>query len=310
MPDCRMDVFYDEEEADDPTLVGENCHIVAENNGGPRADPAMPLERRNSYSNLILLCRNHHRIIDDLPNGPINYPVARLQQIKTEHEQWVRQQLEYDANKQQDDEAYAQIVDGWEKHCHVDDWLAWSSSILCFGQPTMKEATSNDLSRARRWMLTRIWPNRYNRLEAAFSNFRLVLEDFHNTFQRHTELVGSELRTRKFYRDALGDQPREDRLLAQYEHHVDLVQDLMLELSRAANWICSEARSSILNNYRRNEGHLVVQSGPFGNLQFVESVVQYTPEELEGLSPYRGLNLFLNDRGTRDSHYGEGAAPA
>ena len=121
MPDCRMDVFYDEEEADDPTLVGENCHIVAENNGGPRADPAMPLERRNSYSNLILLCRNHHRIIDDLPNGPINYPVARLQQIKTEHEQWVRQQLEYDANKQQDDEAYAQIVDGWEKHCHVDD---------------------------------------------------------------------------------------------------------------------------------------------------------------------------------------------
>ena len=56
-PDCRMDVFFEEREADTPTLVGENCHIIAENDGGSRSDYSVPLDQNNSYSNLILMCR-------------------------------------------------------------------------------------------------------------------------------------------------------------------------------------------------------------------------------------------------------------
>src|SRR5690242_17204117 len=86
---CRMDLYEDETDTDDPTLVGENCHIVAESEDGPRANPAIPIEQRNSYANLILLCRNDHKIVDAQVG---EYTVERLQQLKADHEAWVRQQ--------------------------------------------------------------------------------------------------------------------------------------------------------------------------------------------------------------------------
>jgi hypothetical protein len=90
MPDCRIDLYKDETETDDPTLVGENCHIIAESDDGPRADPTMPVDRRNSYANLILLCRNHHKVIDAQEG---EYTVEQLHRMKANHEAWVRTQL-------------------------------------------------------------------------------------------------------------------------------------------------------------------------------------------------------------------------
>src|SRR5262245_31231823 len=107
-PDCRRDLYESETETDDPSLVGENCHIVAEGNDGPRANPKMPIEQRNRYANLILLCRIHHKIIDDQIG---EYTVERLLRMKAEHEAWVKKQLLVDEAKQFDDEQYADIVD-------------------------------------------------------------------------------------------------------------------------------------------------------------------------------------------------------
>jgi hypothetical protein len=78
-PECREYLFEDETEADEATLVGENCHIVAESDDGPRANPSMPLEQRNDYSNLILLCRKHHKVIDA---QELTYSVEVLHQVK------------------------------------------------------------------------------------------------------------------------------------------------------------------------------------------------------------------------------------
>jgi hypothetical protein len=111
-PECRINLFEDETETDDHTLVGENCHMVAESDHGPRGDPSVPMERRNSYNNLILLCRNHHKIIDTQEG---EYTVECLRKMKADHEQWVREQLGFDAAKQRDDEYYADIVDKWER---------------------------------------------------------------------------------------------------------------------------------------------------------------------------------------------------
>ena len=93
-PDCRVDLYEDETETDDSTLVGENCHIVAEKDDGPRPDPAMPVARRNSYANLILLCRNHHKVIDAQEG---EYTVELLHRMKSEHEAWAREKLGFDA---------------------------------------------------------------------------------------------------------------------------------------------------------------------------------------------------------------------
>ena len=145
---CREEVFF-EGEASNPTLIGENCHIISES--GPRADANMPEDQRNSYSNLILLCRNHHKVIDDPENGEKSFPVEKIRDIKLAHEAWVREQLGFDLSKQQDDEAYADIIDQWEVRAHLDEW-GWTDWMfeLC---PSIRTGISDDLERLDRWLL-------------------------------------------------------------------------------------------------------------------------------------------------------------
>ena len=79
---CREPLFEDESETDDPSVLGEECHIVAREKDGPRGDDPLHEEKRDLYANLILLCLKHHKIIDDQPD---KYTVELLQQIKADH---------------------------------------------------------------------------------------------------------------------------------------------------------------------------------------------------------------------------------
>ena len=67
------------------------AHIKGEKPQAARYDPDMTDEERSSYDNRILLCKNHHKMVDDQPD---TYTVEILHQIKNEHEAWVRQTLE------------------------------------------------------------------------------------------------------------------------------------------------------------------------------------------------------------------------
>lgn len=67
------------------TIVGEVCHICAQNEGGPRFDPGQTSEQRHSLENLVLLCREHHKIIDADENVGA-YTVDHLLEVKRRHE--------------------------------------------------------------------------------------------------------------------------------------------------------------------------------------------------------------------------------
>jgi hypothetical protein len=71
-------------------VIGEECHIIARELEGPRGQFRGEGMDIDAYENLILLCRNDHKIIDD---SPIEYTVDRLQQIKADHERWVDTKL-------------------------------------------------------------------------------------------------------------------------------------------------------------------------------------------------------------------------
>lgn len=96
-PNCRKLLSADANNLDDAVILGEMAHIAGEkpgakekNNASARYNPDMSDEERNNYNNLIYLCREHHRLIDEQEN---TYPVDQLLKIKTEHEEWVRQSL-------------------------------------------------------------------------------------------------------------------------------------------------------------------------------------------------------------------------
>ncbi len=74
----------------DDTFYGEFAHICAAEEGGERWVDSMSDDdsngeenNRNGIKNIIVLCPNHHTIIDKKNNG---YSIDRLREIKTQHE--------------------------------------------------------------------------------------------------------------------------------------------------------------------------------------------------------------------------------
>lgn len=90
MADCRVELFVTEDNYDPVCVIGEMGHIAASSNAGPRAHLELDMRVRDSYDNLVLLCRNCHRKVDTLK---LSYPRERLLEIKANHEAWVRTAL-------------------------------------------------------------------------------------------------------------------------------------------------------------------------------------------------------------------------
>lgn len=76
---------------DQPLVIGEECHIVASSVNGPRGNDPLPLTSRDRYENLILLCRDDHAEIDKFPDL---YTVDKLKRMKSDHETWVKNNLQ------------------------------------------------------------------------------------------------------------------------------------------------------------------------------------------------------------------------
>ncbi len=66
-------------------ILGNICHIRGLKRGSPRHDSNYPTEKINLYENLILLCRNHHIIVDT-----DSYSVKKLLELKSNHERDLR----------------------------------------------------------------------------------------------------------------------------------------------------------------------------------------------------------------------------
>ncbi|TMU56568.1 HNH endonuclease [Flagellimonas algicola] len=84
-PDCVENMIAE----DGDTVLGEICHISAASKQGPRFDPEMTDKQRSSYDNLILLCPNHHKMIDN-PSNLGTYTKELLMHWKQNHIQGKR----------------------------------------------------------------------------------------------------------------------------------------------------------------------------------------------------------------------------
>lgn len=75
---------------DDLTLseanFGENAHVAARSLGGPRGNSSLPLSERNKAENLMLLCLDHHKLIDSKEHQA-EYPDELLYHYKQQHEE-------------------------------------------------------------------------------------------------------------------------------------------------------------------------------------------------------------------------------
>ena len=83
---CNKRLFYD-----NVTLAEFNnsfvAHIIASSENGPRGDAKLSPEMSDKIENLMLMCADHHKLIDNNETGPRDYPVSKLRKMKKDHEE-------------------------------------------------------------------------------------------------------------------------------------------------------------------------------------------------------------------------------
>lgn len=72
------------------------AHIIADEPGGPRGDAELSPKLAQEITNLMLLCLEHHRLID--VDDVAGHSVERLHKMKARHEERVRRLTEIDDN--------------------------------------------------------------------------------------------------------------------------------------------------------------------------------------------------------------------
>ena len=87
-PDCDFVCVEEAIDVASPRVSSHIAHIVARNDGGPRADPSMSQKERNAHPNLILLCPNHHGVVD---GDEEKYTVQVLHRWKRSREEQTRE---------------------------------------------------------------------------------------------------------------------------------------------------------------------------------------------------------------------------
>lgn len=91
--DCNEKLTVEQAAHFSPHTLGEMAHIKGKKKGSNRYDETQNDKQRDSYENLILLCPNHHTLIDRQENEEI-YVVEVLAKMKLDHEASISRRLE------------------------------------------------------------------------------------------------------------------------------------------------------------------------------------------------------------------------
>jgi hypothetical protein len=86
-PACTQRFVEPGNDLDDAAFLGEMAHIVGDSHQGPRGDFPMSDDDRDKHTNLVLLCGDHHKVIDSQPR---TYSVSVLRRMKEDHDERIR----------------------------------------------------------------------------------------------------------------------------------------------------------------------------------------------------------------------------
>ena len=166
MPECRKELVADASRVvpSKAILLGENCHIVAESEEGPRGSSDLSEKDRNRYPNLILLCANHHTIIDQDPDS---WSIEKLHQIKADHEIWVETQLTVSKEESEETQYYTSMVNKITEELILGQW-GWvcDNAFRCILVEEFVDGINSFCEIAHR----AVWPSGYDELRDSIIN--------------------------------------------------------------------------------------------------------------------------------------------
>jgi hypothetical protein len=107
------------------SIVGDEAHIRSEKAHGPRHEPGYSKEKLKTYENLILLCKVHHKLVDD--NEDV-FTTEVLQELKAKHERRVKSALEPDRSGWLEAPVLRRVDDGTRLISMLSDAQVYSFS--------------------------------------------------------------------------------------------------------------------------------------------------------------------------------------
>lgn len=288
---CKEKVIH-ENESGDKSLFGEVAHIIGEKNGSARYSESVDLEYRNNEENLMLLCSNHHTIIDKDENIS-EYTVEKLHQIKDEYLDWLESNL-------------AQSVK-WDinlAHLFYLNIPRLNETALRYGyRVDLQKYNDRKNLHAHGWDLNYIMLA-YDNL---FKNLQIDALDFVKLGLIHESYIGSLVYFEKvkFRTKNINNISRQETNEVNYKFTGDLKKDphiyfthyngwkLVLNINR--NWVTTDTAFS----YFRPRGGVSTFSGFFRviNVDYEENIIYGSPFTI-GLIPSPWDNM-INENETR-----------
>jgi hypothetical protein len=277
---CHCRLSHDSKHASRAFPLGEQAHIVAREPDGARGTSILSPEDRDKYTNLILLCPNHHTEID---RRVADFPVEKLHALKGEHELWVQSQLARatDLREVATDLIYTNVIDATVEACQLAIWEQWTSWALSANPSWPADAPSRIFDFYQKVLRTP-WPRRHAGLEHSLQVLAEVMLAAINHFVEHAEPQGDRLRAVRFYKIPEFDRERYSRLLREFGTWQSGCHALVREATRAVNWFADCVRRDINPLFFAEKGRFLVTQGPDENLSFGTSLLQYSePERAE-----------------------------
>lgn len=294
-PSCRRPLSQDLENTNGAVILGEEAHIVAREEDGPRGESPLIPAQRDDYSNLILLCPTDHTLIDKAPQ---DYTVESLLQTKADHEAWVRASLGPKVDRTE--VGWAKIVDQLTERLSLDTWAEDVHPFFDGGTAVLAVATEERLRECALWIAKRPWPAGHGKLKAAIVNIGLFLNELLSVFDVYAELHGGGhwRRYPAFYKIPVWDPELYGSLLAEYKGNRTYLSDLTLEITRYINLFSDLVREDLDPSFRHEEGLLeVLVEGQV--LRYGAYVPQFAQEDLDRALGVQPLAAFQESRASR-----------
>ncbi len=127
---CKEILVWSQDHQQQSSIIGDECHIVGQREGSARNEDLENSVQMHSYTNLILLCKNHHKLIDDQPTL---YTSKYLHLIKNAHEKWVFDTLNFTKSFEGFDIVSKSLYNGGLKNLMEINLTVNYSAKTCFG---------------------------------------------------------------------------------------------------------------------------------------------------------------------------------
>jgi len=280
--ECRIKLTQDKELASDSFPLGHQAHIVGATKTSPRGNSNLSKKDRDSYFNLILLCPNHHALIDKDTN---KYTIEKLHLFKDQHEYWVEHTLSESKDSLQTAQnvVYGDLIDATVESCQLDSWDKWASRALSTNM-NWDEDAHDRLFKFYNKVLGAIWPNTLPEFECALKKLTYEIYEAVQTFDEHckpSETRDGILVEERFYRSRgwIEDDNEYQQLFKEYDAWQNKCKNHVIEATKAANWFADIIRRYFNPLFFATKGKFFVIMGPYDILTFRSLFFEYTEQE-------------------------------